>query len=176
MQTYFFLIDFLRLHIRYLPTCIPYADHLCPVCLEHAYESRERVIQVDLPTCHHIFGATCFETLIYHSYACPICRTMWFQERQRPRQAALSIRVLTEEEAQNLIEFMEHDSSDDYQDEEDSSTSEQNSTTISEDLEDLQEDLDDEGDESTPRSRYYGWDELSSDDENGRTRRRRRLD
>ncbi|KAF2681219.1 hypothetical protein K458DRAFT_392011 [Lentithecium fluviatile CBS 122367] len=58
-----------------------YQNYFCPICLTHAYSSRERIIAINLPTCRHVFGADCFEVYIQWGNTCPLCRTMWFEER-----------------------------------------------------------------------------------------------
>jgi len=72
------LIDFIKDHTHYLPTGVPYADYKCSICLETVLESHERAVQVDVLTCHHIFGATCFERYIQYFSTCPLCRELWF--------------------------------------------------------------------------------------------------
>jgi hypothetical protein len=60
------------------------SQHECPVCRETPSESYERMLQIDLPSCQHIFGADCFERYIQRSHTCPICREMWFEHRLSP--------------------------------------------------------------------------------------------
>jgi hypothetical protein len=93
------LTDFLKSHIHYLATGTLHPDYECRICLHHHSESRERFLQVDLPHCHHIYGADCFEIHIQHSSTCPMCRAMWFEER----------RTGTEPEAENLLLIMTPD-------------------------------------------------------------------
>ncbi|KAF2641755.1 hypothetical protein P280DRAFT_541202 [Massarina eburnea CBS 473.64] len=110
------LIDFLKDHIDYLPTGIPYTDYDCPICLDHHSESRERFIQIDLPACHHIFGADCFEIHIQHSHTCPMCRTVWFEERVGSESSVENLAVfigipenMTEESGRALGRLLSQD-------------------------------------------------------------------
>jgi hypothetical protein len=93
------LTDFLKYHTHYLrPFHPPYADHFCAVCLTHASDSHERYIRIDLPACTHIFGADCFELHIQHANTCPLCRTMWFEERVQTREGVERTTVVVVEE------------------------------------------------------------------------------
>ncbi|KAF1949959.1 hypothetical protein CC80DRAFT_579273 [Byssothecium circinans] len=193
------LIDFLQNHVRILSTGIPYTDYDCPICLQHHSESRERFIQIDLPTCRHIFGFDCLETYIQKAHTCPMCRTMWFAERMESgseiQHLAVVIRLddtMSAENARALARMFNRESMDEEEMEtlvralanggnlvveEGSEVEDDEGEEASEvmELEDGEDDMDVSGDGavSEPGTHRLG---ESSDEEGQPPRRRRRLD
>lgn len=53
------------------------------ICLSHASSSHESIIQITLPTRRHIFCPACLDTYIQRSNSCPLCRTLWFEQRSQ---------------------------------------------------------------------------------------------
>lgn len=56
----------------------------CPICREPFNEPpEETAVQIDLPTCQHIFGITCLQQHLSTPgewpNKCPICRVAWYQ-------------------------------------------------------------------------------------------------
>ena len=75
------LVDFIKLHIKYITPDSFSSENGCPIRLESPADSHERIVQIDLPLCNHVFGADCFEKYIQRSHTCPMCREMWFAKR-----------------------------------------------------------------------------------------------
>lgn len=93
------LVDFVKFHTEYIsPEELP-LDHDCPICCESPSESHERVIQIKLPNCHHVFGADCFERYIQRSHTCPMCRAMWFEERLAREASEIRIEINVADQA-----------------------------------------------------------------------------
>lgn len=111
------LYDFFKYHVSYIGLDSDSEDNECPICRQNTSESHERMIQIDLPTCHHIFGADCFERYVQRSHTCPLCRELWFEERLPPetsaprRQLLVQISVANQELADALVEALDHDNS-----------------------------------------------------------------
>lgn len=75
------LIDFVKYHTKFITPDPTSGEHDCPICQEPPSKSHERILQIDLPLCKHIFGADCLETYIQRSNTCPMCREVWFTKR-----------------------------------------------------------------------------------------------
>lgn len=61
-------------------TGCPRASHpRCPICYCSLVASLHRVIQVDLPSCKHLFCSECLSRHILAGYnTCPLCRAKWY--------------------------------------------------------------------------------------------------
>ncbi|KAF2440409.1 hypothetical protein P171DRAFT_489124 [Karstenula rhodostoma CBS 690.94] len=112
------LIYFVKFHVQYLPMDADSRLRDCPICRESTSESHERMLQVDLPACKHIFGADCFERYIQRSHTCPMCREPWFEKRQTPdmsspgariEQIVIEVSVASDEAANSLLERLYND-------------------------------------------------------------------
>lgn len=113
------LFHFIMFNIKYLPVEYHPLDRECPICRETTSESHERMLQVDLPSCKHSFGADCFERYIQRPHTCPMCREMWFNRRLTPeipssqgliRNIVIEVTVADDEAAEAFLESMRHNS------------------------------------------------------------------
>ncbi|KAJ4357394.1 uncharacterized protein N0V89_001969 [Didymosphaeria variabile] len=109
------LAYFIKFHVHYLPVDTSTSRRECPICREDTSESHERMMEIDLPNCHHIFGADCFERYIQRSHTCPMCREMWFEERltrevpSRERRVMIEIVVANQQLADATADALERD-------------------------------------------------------------------
>jgi hypothetical protein len=108
------LVDFLNSHVQYVSVDDSPSQHECPICRETPSESHERMLQIDLPSCRHIFGADCFEKYIQRSHTCPMCREMWFEKRltlETPihQHISIEITVADQRSAQVLAHRLDSD-------------------------------------------------------------------
>lgn len=113
------LVHFIKFNVQYLPMDSVSLDHDCPICRESASESHERMLQVNLPACKHIFGADCFERYIQRSHTCPMCRSLWFEKRLTPEmpsnplgqigQIVIEVSVESDQSADAFLDALRND-------------------------------------------------------------------
>lgn len=92
------LTYFIKNHVNYIAPRASSSQFDCPICRENCADSHERLVQIDLPTCHHIFGADCFDKHIESTNTCPMCREQWFAKRKQA-EPSFHITVTVRDEA-----------------------------------------------------------------------------
>lgn len=108
------LVDFVKFHTQYMSGDASSPPQDCPICRETTLESHERMLQIELPSCRHTFGADCFERYIQRSHTCPLCREMWFEKRLTPethalRQIVIEVTVANERVANAIVDRLDSD-------------------------------------------------------------------